>query len=114
MTRAGLSVAGAGLCLLAGSYFAFAQTPAPATGAPHPMNFFITSVGMPGGANLHGLAGANAKPTEVSTQAASIPCVPNILQPKQIRVHPGLRNCGVARRAEFAPTSSCKRFRDYE
>jgi len=73
MTRAGWSIAGAALSLLAGSYFAFAQLPAPAFAPPaagaHPMTFFITSAGMPGGANLHGLAGADAHCTDLARNA---------------------------------------------
>jgi hypothetical protein len=49
-------VAGGTLCLLAGSYLALAE----AAAERHPMTFFVTSVGVPGGANLHGLAGADA------------------------------------------------------
>jgi hypothetical protein len=48
-----------GAALLASSYMAFAQPPAP--GAPvQPMSFFVTSVGKGQGANLGGLAGADA------------------------------------------------------
>jgi hypothetical protein len=41
----------------AGSYYALAQAPGP---QPHRMNFFVTSVGMGNGADLGGLAGADA------------------------------------------------------
>ena len=41
----------------AGSIFALAQAPGP---QPHPMNFFVTSVGSGKGADLGGLAGADA------------------------------------------------------
>jgi hypothetical protein len=50
------------LALAAGSYLALAQQPpgrGPA-GPPQPMSFFITSVGKGDGANLGGLAGADA------------------------------------------------------
>ncbi len=47
-----------GAALLASSYMAFAQPPA--AGPPPPMSFFITSVGKGAGANLGGLAGADA------------------------------------------------------
>jgi hypothetical protein len=54
--------AGGMICLLSGSYFALAQQPPAEGGRPKkpPMTFFVTSVGMQGGANLHGLAGADA------------------------------------------------------
>src|SRR5579864_5780367 len=57
MTKTPLLIAGSALCVFAGSYFALAQQP-PA--AQHPMSFFVTSVGMGNGANLGGLAGADA------------------------------------------------------
>jgi hypothetical protein len=75
MKNLGLSVAGSALCLLAGSYLSFAQAPAagPPPGGPRPerhaMTFFITSVGLPGGANLHGLAGADAHCTDLARNA---------------------------------------------
>src|SRR4029077_17028342 len=76
MTKLALSVAGGALCLLAGSYFALAgQAPggAPPPGGPRPprpaMTFFITSVGLPGGANLHGIAGADAHCTDLARNA---------------------------------------------
>src|SRR5262249_3987894 len=59
-----------------GSYFALAaQAPgaAPPPGGPRPakppMTFFITSVGLPGGANLHGIAGADAHCTDLARNA---------------------------------------------
>nr|ACN58937.1 hypothetical protein AKSOIL_0095 [uncultured bacterium BLR7] len=57
--------------MLAGSYIASAQTPAPAAplAARPPMTFFITSAGLPGGANLHGLAGADAHCTDLARNA---------------------------------------------
>jgi len=42
------------LCLCAGSYVALAQIPA------HPMTFFVTSTGLPGGANFGSIANADA------------------------------------------------------
>jgi hypothetical protein len=50
--------AGLGVALLAGVIGAHAQPPA--AGPPPPMSFFITSVGKGDGANLGGLAGADA------------------------------------------------------
>jgi hypothetical protein len=47
----------AALPFLLGSYFAFAQAPGP---QPHPMSFFVTSVGVGKGGDLGGLAGADA------------------------------------------------------
>ena len=61
------SLAGGALCLLAGSYFAFAQTPA----QQHPMTFFLTSTGVPGGANFGGLAGADAHCQELAAAAGA-------------------------------------------
>ena len=57
---------GGALCLLAGSYFAFVQA---AQAERHAMTFFVTSVGLPGGANLHGLAGADAHCTDLARNA---------------------------------------------
>ncbi|HTK33696.1 MAG TPA: hypothetical protein VL358_00235 [Caulobacteraceae bacterium] len=56
---------GAVLALLAGAYVAIAQPPGGAPGGPpgpppQPMTFFVTSVGKGDGANLGGLAGADA------------------------------------------------------
>ena len=52
------------LSALLGAFFALAQAPAPqGGGAPpvqHPMTFFVTSVGLGKGADLGGLAGADA------------------------------------------------------
>ena len=48
------------LVILPGSYLALAQQPASSAAAPHGMTFFVTSVGMGKGANLGGLAGADA------------------------------------------------------
>src|ERR1051326_1557305 len=57
MSRISLLVAASALCALSGSYFALAQVPA---AQAHPMSFFVTSAGMGKGANLGGLAGADA------------------------------------------------------
>src|SRR6202047_4424868 len=47
--------------ILIGTYLSWAQEPAPRNaGQPHPMTFFVTSVGMGKGADLGGLAGADA------------------------------------------------------
>jgi hypothetical protein len=65
MRKVALVIAGGAICLMTGSYFAFAaQAP-----AKHPMTFFVTSVGMPGGANLHGLSGADAHCTDLARNA---------------------------------------------
>jgi hypothetical protein len=77
------TIAGGLGCLFAGSYLAFAQAPAGQTGpnaqAPAnaaagarqkpPMSFFVTSVGLPGGANMHGLAGADAHCQDLARNA---------------------------------------------
>src|SRR5690349_12316700 len=52
-----LLVAASMAALAAGSLYALAQAPGP---QPHPMSFFVTSVGMGNGGNLGGLAGADA------------------------------------------------------
>src|SRR5258706_3909684 len=70
--KAASRTAAGALCLIAGSYFAVAQTPAPPQGQArerHAMTFFVTSVGLPGGANLHGLAGADAHCTDLARNA---------------------------------------------
>src|ERR1700680_1264574 len=47
--------------ILIGTYLSWAQEPAPRNaGQPHPMTFFVTSVGVGKGADLGGLAGADA------------------------------------------------------
>ena len=56
-------VAASALCVLAGSYFAYAQQPQ----QQHPMSFFVTSVGLGHGANLGGLAGADAHCQRLAT-----------------------------------------------
>jgi hypothetical protein len=57
MNRTRYAVAAFILAILPGSYLALAQQNAP---RQHPMTFFVTSVGMGKGANLGGLAGADA------------------------------------------------------
>jgi len=68
MAKIPLLVAGSALCVLAGSYFALAQQP-PA--AQHPMSFFVTSVGLGHGANLGGLAGADAHCQQLAAAAGA-------------------------------------------
>jgi hypothetical protein len=62
------------LSLTIGSYFVFAQQP-PAAGAPpappQPMSFFVTSAGSGNGANLGGLAGADATCQRLAMAAGS-------------------------------------------
>jgi len=57
-----LIAVGACAATLAGSLFAYAQQGSP----EHPMNFFITSVGMGDGGNFGGLAGADAHCQELA------------------------------------------------
>ena len=57
MKRVVMLAAAAAAALAGGSMFALAQAPGP---QPHPMSFFVTSAGMGDGANLGGLAGADA------------------------------------------------------
>ncbi|HYM17694.1 MAG TPA: DUF1554 domain-containing protein [Micropepsaceae bacterium] len=57
MRKIASRVAAAALPVLLGSYFAYAQAPGP---QPHPMSFFVTSVGLGKGGDLGGLAGADA------------------------------------------------------
>jgi hypothetical protein len=55
---------------IAGSWFAYAQAPANEQAArKHPMTFFVTSVGLPGGAHLGGLAQADAHCTDLVVAA---------------------------------------------
>src|SRR5258705_7746169 len=70
MTKTTSVVALCTLSLLAGSgsFFAYAQqNPAPR----QPMSFFVTSVGMGHGANLGGLAGADAHCQQLATAAGA-------------------------------------------
>jgi len=72
MTR--LVSAGFLVALLFGSYLASAQQPPPPAGRgaqapPQPMSFFVTSVGKGDGANLGGLAGADAHCQALATAA---------------------------------------------
>jgi hypothetical protein len=69
MRRIPSALACGALCLLAGSYLAFAQAPVQGPAKKPPMTFFVTSVGLPGGANLHGLAGADAHCTDLARNA---------------------------------------------
>ena len=73
MRKIPLSLAGGAICLLAGSYIAIAAQAPAAQGPGRPpkpaMTFFITSVGLPGGANLHGLAVADAHCTDLARAA---------------------------------------------
>src|SRR3979490_3228132 len=54
--------------ILIGTYLSWAQEPAPRNaGQPHPMTFFVTSVGLGKGADLGGLAGADAQCQALAT-----------------------------------------------
>jgi hypothetical protein len=57
MKRMLMTAAASAVALSCGSLFALAQAPGP---QPHPMNFFVTSVGIGNGGDLGGLAGADA------------------------------------------------------
>jgi len=57
MNRTRYAVAAFALAILPGSFLALAQQVA---SPPHPMTFFVTSVGLGKGANLGGLEGADA------------------------------------------------------
>src|SRR5580693_2799856 len=59
MNKTRYAVAAFVLAIVPGSYLALAQQPQNAS-PPHAMTFFITSVGMGKGADLGGLAGADA------------------------------------------------------
>lgn len=59
------------LSLTFGSMAVFAQQPAPPKPAPAPMTFFVTSVGVGDGANLGGLAGADAHCQKLASAAGS-------------------------------------------
>jgi hypothetical protein len=79
MKDTAFAIAGALVCVIAGSCFALAQAPAGQAGANAPanggarqrpqMSFFVTSVGLPGGANMHGLAGADAHCQDLARNA---------------------------------------------
>jgi hypothetical protein len=73
MTKETMIAAAIGIvCLTAGSCLALAQEQAPAGGGEMekpPMSFFVTSVGLPGGANMHGLAGADAHCQDLAVNA---------------------------------------------
>jgi hypothetical protein len=62
-----LRAAGSALIVVLGSSLALAQQPAP----PHPMSFFITSVGIGKGGDLGGLAGADAHCQRLATATAA-------------------------------------------
>ncbi len=59
------------LSLTFGSMTVLAQQPAPPKPAPAPMTFFVTSVGVGDGANLGGLAGADAHCQKLAAAAGS-------------------------------------------
>ena len=60
------------LAILPGSYLALAQDGGQQAGAQrHPMTFFVTSVGIGNGANLGGLAGADAHCLKLATAAGA-------------------------------------------
>src|SRR5687767_5997923 len=77
MKRTGLFLVALTVTVLASSYFALAQNPPaqpPGQGRgqqapPQPMSFFITSVGKGDGANLGGLAGADAHCQQLAAAA---------------------------------------------
>ena len=69
MKRIGSILASLTLSLLLGSYLVLAQAPAQAP--PQPMSFFVTSAGSGNGANLGGLAGADAICQRLATAAGS-------------------------------------------
>src|SRR5882757_4370243 len=68
LPKTALLVAASGLCVMAGSMFALAQQPA---AQPHPMSFFVTSIGLGKGANLGGLAGADSHCQALATAAGA-------------------------------------------
>lgn len=59
------------LLLTLAAFPMLAQQPAAPKTAPAPMTFFVTSVGLGDGANLGGLAGADAHCTKLATAAGS-------------------------------------------
>jgi hypothetical protein len=80
MKKTASALAGAIIFVSLGSWFALAQAPGAAPGAANlpangggrqkpPMTFFVTSVGLPGGANMHGLAGADAHCQDLARNA---------------------------------------------
>ncbi len=72
MTRIPYVAAAFALSVTLGSYLALAQAP-PAQNAapPQPMSFFVTSVGLGHGANLGGLAGADAHCNDLAKAVGS-------------------------------------------
>ena len=72
MTKIPSVIATSAVILLLASYLALAQQPAPQNAAQqHPMTFFITSVGSGKGADLGGLAGADAHCQMLATAAGA-------------------------------------------
>ena len=68
MRKLVLSLAGSSLCMLAGAYMVLAQTPAIQS---QRMSFFVTSAGLPGGANLGGLVGADRHCQQLAAAAGA-------------------------------------------
>jgi hypothetical protein len=66
MNRTRYALAALVLAIVPGSYLALAQQPQTAS-PPHAMTFFVTSVGLGKGANLGGLAGADAQCQALAT-----------------------------------------------
>src|SRR5437763_16983362 len=54
--------------LACGSFYALAQAPGP---QPHPMNFFVTRIGMGKGGDLGGLGGADAHCQQLAAAAGA-------------------------------------------
>ena len=71
--KKGLSVFAAAAAIAAGAHMAAQNPPAGGRGAapPQPMGFFVTSVGVGDGANLGGLAGADAHCQKLAAAAGS-------------------------------------------
>lgn len=68
MKRVFVLAAASAIAVAGGSIFALAQAPGP---QPHPMSFFVTSAGMGDGANLGGLAGADAHCQQLAAAAGA-------------------------------------------
>jgi len=68
MRRILLSITGSVVCSMAGAYMVLAQAPAT---QPDRMSFFVTSVSLPGGANLGGLAGGDRHCQQLATAAGA-------------------------------------------
>src|SRR5439155_24905380 len=72
--KKGLSVLAVVVAIAAGAHMAAQNPPAGGRGAaapPQPMGFFVTSVGVGDGANLGGLAGADAHCQKLAAAAGS-------------------------------------------